>query len=803
MPIDLAVLGRRIDPSRTVLLFGAGSSIPSGAPSSKELVDSLASKFGVEGGAELSLSDLATIIEASSRRREMVEELSERLQNLNPARGLLMLPEFEWASLFTTNYDDLIEKSYRRFGKPLRVYSSNFDFNTNHNEQAVPLYKLHGTKGSDISLGHQHRMILSNRDYDLTSDYRECLYAALADQLLTKSVLVIGQSLVDPDLRGLVDSAIRVKSQKGAPGTITILSYERNENRAVIYESRGLDVCFAGIDEFFDEMAKGLSDTNLLPGITDDPLDRSRVLHPATTDVSVAKAQQTGALSKMFAGRAASYADIVRGWTFDREFADRLETQMAETQSKRIAYVIGSAGTGKTTGVRQALCRLSDRGFYCWEHAEGFEFQSSAWEAVDDELRKRKETGVLFIDDAHNHLHRINVLVDSICKHEVPALKLILVSSKPNWNPRLKTPLIFSCGESYEVGTLSDREIDSLLDLLDGSQEIARMVEKSFLGFSRSERQRRLSDRCHSDMFVCLKNIFASESFDDIILREFAELNVDYQDVYKRIAGMESAGIRVHRQLVLRTVNIQPNQVERVLSDLEGLIEERTISERDGVYAWSVRHGVIADIVSRYKIPEENDFYDLLDCAIENLNPTYKIELISMDEICSPRGGFARVKDRRKQNVLLRKMMSAAPTRRVPRHRLITNLINLHEYDSAQTEIRLFENEIRIDGPVQRYKVKLRLERARHTIGIMDEDRAAIVREAAGLAEAGLEKFTDDKNMYDIYLECGVAHFRYTKSLDIFDAAMQAARDAYERILDPDLMRTITKFERVSHQFGV
>ena len=50
-----------------------------------------------------------------------------------------------------------------------------------------------------------------------------------------------------------------------------------------------------------------------------------------------------------------------------------------------------------------------------------------------------------------------------------------------------------------------------------------------------------------------MKNIFGMEAFDNIILREFNELNEDYQEIYRRVAGMEAAGIRVHRKRALGT----------------------------------------------------------------------------------------------------------------------------------------------------------------------------------------------------------------------------------------------------------
>ena len=794
MPIDLTVLGRRTVTAKTVLFFGAGSSIPSGGPSAKKLTAKLAEKFGIQMSTPLDLPSLATIIEVRYDRRALVEVISKVLEPLSPTRGILNLPDFDWAGLYTTNYDRVIEKSYSLQKKTLHVISSNFDFGRQRDITEPRLFKLHGTINQDVSFGHQNRMIISTSDFDGSNDYRKALYTRFTEQLITNDAIIIGHSLADSDLQGIVDTAIREKREKGAPGKITLIVYEKDENLGLVNEARGLDVCFAGVDEFFAELTKERNSEQSILGVTNDPLDKARNVLPSTLSISSIRDNQTEDLSRMFNGSPASYADIMRGWTFARDFADRLESQFADENGKRIAYVLGPAGSGKTTGARKALIQLVNRGIECWEHIRDFPLLVNSWKLIDNELRERGQTGVLLIDDAHNHLLAVNMLLDAICSKDKPALKVLLVSSRPHWNPRLKSPAIFTEGEAQELGALSSREIDSLLDILESSTDIATLVERRFLGFNRTERRRRLARRCRSDMFVCMKNIFGSETFDDIILQEYAELSPDYQEVYKQIAGMEAAGVRVHRQLVIRTVGIHALQVARYLEDLEGIIEERTVNESEGIFAWQVRHGVIADIIAKYKFLDEAEQFALLERTIDNLNPSYHIEIISINEICDPQKGLAQIYNKEKQNVLLRKLISLAPRQRVPRHRLITNLISLGNYESANTEIRLFENELRIDGPVQRYKVRLLIERANQTTGLLQEDRVAMIREAASIAEAGIDRFPDDKNLYRAFLEVGVAYLKFTDDRDMFDFAMQKAQSAYERILDPDLARTIHRF---------
>lgn len=803
MPIDLTVLSRQISPETTALILGSGVSIPSGAPSGIGLRDILGEKFSISEYRSFSLSDLCTIIEGKHDRYQLVTAVRKCIRNLQPAGGLLNIPLFSWASIFSTNYDDLVEKAYARHKKPIKVFSTNHDFHGAGMRDEQEFFKFHGTIEHDVCDNSTSRLILTSTDYDELSNYRELLYSRLSDQLFTKSVLIVGQSLADPDLRTLIDEAQRVKSKSGAPGRIILFIFDQNEDLATVFEARGLSVCFGGIDELFNALVRAAPSEQLVFAMNNDAIGVSPILESATSVVSTERANQVGELHRMFSGRPASYADIARGWTFDRDVANKLETQLSDAEAKPIALVLGTAGVGKTTGVRQALSRLVDREIECWEHKGDFAFETQAWVKVDAELRKRGECGVLFIDEAHLVLRDLNRLIELLSKQDSFCLKLVLVSSRPHWSPRLKTAEYFQLSEEHDLSKLSPAEINGLLDLLEANSDVRELVEDTFLGFSRPERLARLRERCSSDMFVCMKNIFAFQSIDTIILEEFASLDEDLQDIYRVVSGMQAIGAKIHRELIRRFTGLEASHVAQVLDHLDGIIEEYTVSERDGIYGWKVRHPIIAGLIATYKYADQDDLYALFEKVIETINPSYRFEVQSLNDMCDLETGVTRIHDRAKQNVLLRKMISLAPRGRVPRHRLIHNLIKMEKFDVAENEIRFFEKEFRSDGPVMRYKVRLKLGIAKNAIGIQDSDRTALAHEAATLALSALEKFPDDKNMYRTYLDTGVAIFKYSTKPEVFENAMRTAAEAQERLLDPELRGIISRYLRVGQEMGV
>lgn len=794
MSTSISELVKRLHPENTVLFFGAGSSIPSGAPSVTKIIERFSENLDIES-AGYSLSEMASIIEQTRSRREMIQSLRSLFKNKTPTGSLLNLPLYNWKNIYTTNYDDLIEQSYASKKKDISVISSNFDFRVQEIPEAIKLFKLHGSIDKDEIDGIHSRIIISESDYDLTSDYRETLYDSLKADLNGTDLVIIGYSLSDPHIKDLITRALEINSKSHSPATINLLLFNKDENRALLHEKRGIKVAFGGLDDFFVELHKNCDPSTVVYTSTGDPLDVSASLRPITTDVSHEIEKSYKDASMMFNGWPASYADIAANLTFNRTKAYEICSHL-DSDSSISTIILGASGTGKTTLAKQVLYRKSQSNYHCWEHKSEQTLLPKQWSDVANKLKENNEKGILFLDEAHNHLYEINSLIDLLVSNDNFNLNLILTSSRNQWNPRVKSPNIYKMGQVYVLKNLDATEIDELLTLVDSNQDLKPLVENSFSGFSRAERKRRLTVRCESDTFVCLKNIFASEKFDDIILREFAELTDNLREIYRLVSAMESSGINVHRQLVVRLLGIPAQDITASLTNLVDIIHEYTISERDGIYGWKGRHPVITDIIAQYKMTDLNEYYKLFESVIDNIVPTYDVEVRTIRQLCGFDKGIGRFPDKHIRNKLLRKMISKVPGERVPRHRLIRNLIDINELEKAETEIRLFENDFGADGPVQRYKIMLLLSRADKTPGLLDEDRLAILEKARSTAVNAVDRYKDRKDILRTYCDVGVEFFKKEKDLTVFDDAMDKLREAEERIGDPDITNIIVHYQR-------
>ncbi|MGB7407488.1 MAG: SIR2 family protein [Pontixanthobacter sp.] len=788
-------LVRDLRPEKTVLFFGAGSSVPSGLPSGEDLRQSMGNKFSITVDG-YDLAEVAQLAELKDDRSALIKLLRKHIGNADPTGSLLNIPMYNWKSIFTTNYDNLIETSYRRRNRKLPRYHTDFDFSQDASPADTPLFKLHGTIEHDVADGHQSRIIITLNDYDKTEEYRNSIYDRFSSELAGSNLIVIGQKLSDRDIQDVIDRALSIQGKlQGAGGSISLLLYEKDEARAALFENRGIRVCFGGIDDFFAEISqKANQNATSIPAT--DPLDIVHRLRPITVDADHSRTAFKAKPIAMFNGRPATLSDIDQGLTFRRTITDKIAKLFSN--DKQAVGIIGTPGVGKTTAIRQYLLRAIEDGWFCWEHKGDFRLLPDEWLKVANHLSTENEFGVLFVDDAHTQINEIGSLCELLESEKLTCLKIVYSSSKSNWSHRVKSPSLLNMTHELSLSQLNQNEVDRLIELIDSSDQIRPLVENSFIGFSRQQKRTRLIEKCEQDMFVCLKNIFATDNFDAIILKEYNDLDDGLQEIYKLVSAMEASGVRVHRQLVLRAIGLPANQISMALNRLEGIVDEYEVSQKLGIYGWRTRHSVIATIIAKYKFSDQADYEKLFEHVISSLSPTWEIERRTINELSSFDTGIRRLSDVAAQNRLLRQMISVAPGERVPRHRLIKNLIDQEQFDVAETEIKVFESDLGRDGPVARYRALLLMRRALNTPGLADSDRLVMLEDAFARAISSQERYSNNKTVFYIACEIGLHIIKFKNDFSSFDDALRRLKLAEARLEDPDISRQIRAFERRS-----
>jgi hypothetical protein len=502
-------------------------------------------------------------------------------------------------------------------------------------------------------------------------------------------------------------------------------------------------------------------------------------------------------VTSMFNGAPASYADIANGFTFERSLENSLRRQLVGATSDRLcATVIGVGGVGKTTFARRIADRALQEGVLAWEHSPQFPLKAKPWLALARDLMSSSRLGLLVIDNSPHFQSEVNALLDGLSEHATSALRLLLVGERSAWLPRKKSPKLFSRGIAQNLYLLDTADIERLVALLSHKDEIRRLVDPNFSNLSVHAQVERLRRRCSADMFVSLKHVFGAEGLDTILLREYAELAPELQDVYRSVAALEVSGTHVHRQLIIRLLGIQADTLKGMLNLLEGLVDEYDIKPSDGLYGWRTRHEVIAATLSRYKYSDQDELWRLLQNVVEQINPAVWLERQTISQLCNADFGIKRLSAKQRRLGLYRALIAKAPGERVPRHRLISELLAADEIDEAETEIRLALEAVGLDSPIHRSRTRATVRRAARVQGLLAEDRVALLREARRLAYEGVRRFPDDKYSYSIFEEIAWAHFEITESVEYLDEAIAMMQRGFELILDPDLGDKLHRFEQ-------
>jgi len=112
-------------------------------------------------------------------------------------------------NVWTTNYDTLIERAFSELGRPLDTISNALDLTVRRRAGATRLLKMHG------SVTDLNNIVIATSDYELYKKNRGAFVNILQSQLTTYSILFVGLSFTDPNIRHVLSQI--VESFDGSP----------------------------------------------------------------------------------------------------------------------------------------------------------------------------------------------------------------------------------------------------------------------------------------------------------------------------------------------------------------------------------------------------------------------------------------------------------------------------------------------------------------------------------------------------------------------------------------------------------
>ncbi|MCI4670180.1 MAG: SIR2 family protein [Bacteroidia bacterium] len=253
---------------RNVILFvGGGVSMNLGLPSWDKLIDRLAKDLGFDNevfrsyGDHLILAEYYKMNKGIGPLRSWMDRKWHNTDkvNIRESRIHQLIVELDFSLIYTTNYDRWIEFAFDEYEKPYVKIADVTDIKRSR-EGVTQIVKFHGDFDNDSSI------VLTESSYFDRLDFETPLDIKLRADVLGKSILFIGYSLSDINIRYLLYKLNKMwqsaKNNEAKPKSF-ILLMQPNPVQELVLEKRGIVTIISqnedfgkGLEEFLETLYK-------------------------------------------------------------------------------------------------------------------------------------------------------------------------------------------------------------------------------------------------------------------------------------------------------------------------------------------------------------------------------------------------------------------------------------------------------------------------------------------------------------------------------------------------------------------
>lgn len=639
---------------KAILFLGAGASLEALSADLKfkgltgnQLRDLICDEFLSGKSKTKNLSYVGAVVKDLAGMVPVHDLIKTHTNELMPTSGHELIPGIRWKAIATTNYDELVEKSYKSFKKPTQELKRIVDDNDNIQDVmaepgSVPLLKLHGciSRMND----HQLPLILSSHDYYKFKINRTSLFSTLKELAFSHTIVFCGYSISDENIRDLIFDVSEVTNERPK----YILVDPSLEKQDILYWSSNRFECVnMTFVDFMQTLVSKFSNSTIAlsslikPSLStiiklisshDEPSDR--LIQYIETELLHIHAGITSSNilpSDFYKGNSSGFGWLMNEYDIPRRIFDTIvedtvfDTKLIHSQNALFYVIKGYAGSGKSvilkrtaweTGVTYNLPT-----FYL---AEGARIRK---ELVFELCSLIKERIYIFIDDILDHgAEAIEIIKE--CKKKSMLVTFITTGRTNEWNTN---------GELYE------QEISTSYDLLDlNDREIEILLEKltryNCLGYLAtlvvSERFSYLKSRLSSQLLVALHEATEGKTFEEIILDEYENIfPLEAKVAYLDVCSLHRFDIGVRAGLLSRIEGVNFNDFyKKLMAPLENIVNVN-YDYKIGDYVYKSRHQFIAEIIFSKTLPTAEEKSQQIIKIIRYLNVSYASDNYAVSQI--------------------------------------------------------------------------------------------------------------------------------------------------------------------------
>ena len=611
------------------LLDSGGRPTPDGATLSREL----ARNFAIDTSTPGDLRKIATVVELRKGRAELEAFLTKRLANVTPDDTFLWLATRKWKAIFTTNYDNGIQRAYELTAsppqKPITIASSSdvvsFDLRFE-----VPIYHLHG-----VLFGvPKAQIVVTENDYVKFRERRRMLFNLLKVQFATSTILYIGYSNEDPNWNTVHSELAEDFFPSVPPRSFRIAPTTDLVDKEIL-ASRGVESMDGTLKEFKQTATESLAalavdfdnlqrlqaqiPPELLPAFSKNPAAVVRLLS-SWTYVNQAPFNETPNTSSFLQGDRANWSLVGAGHFFERDIEEEvyeefLDYATSDSKTPVVHMLLGPAGYGTSTLLMTLGVRLV-------KELAGAVFMLRPGRSVIEgdiefAVSAFPERPFFFVDNAADQAHVLAPLIQRFRETKTRAM-LVLGERLNEWRQghfRIR-------GKEFDIEPLSDSEINRLIDFL-GKHSALNQLEH----LARDLQFAAIKVNYQRELLVAMRTATEGKSFDAIIEDEFRGIkDAISARLYLTVCCFYQHGAYVRDSLISELLGVSlPDLYASTKDWTEGVVIFECIDEINGVYAARARHRVIAAIVWE-RCGEATERERVLNESLSALNLNFSLD---------------------------------------------------------------------------------------------------------------------------------------------------------------------------------
>jgi NAD-dependent SIR2 family protein deacetylase len=214
MPDNFDAIKLLIKQKKLIPFVGAGLSMNLGLPSFSQLIDKIAEELGYDpavfklNGNNLQLAEYYVAVKGAigPLRSILDRSFDPTDEQIKTSMAHTTLVQMNLPVIYTTNYDNIIEKSFELLNKPVFTIA-NIDDISSAPDNATQIVKFHGTFTDDESL------VLTESNYFERLSFESAMDIKLRADMLGKCLLFIGYSLDDVNVRYMLYKLFKLRQQ--------------------------------------------------------------------------------------------------------------------------------------------------------------------------------------------------------------------------------------------------------------------------------------------------------------------------------------------------------------------------------------------------------------------------------------------------------------------------------------------------------------------------------------------------------------------------------------------------------------